>query len=165
MIEEAADEQRYRRSAQGTPAGQGGGHAKLSGLLTALQNLAASLLAILQTRLELISVEVEEEWLRLAGFLVLGLVCLFCVGMVILLLTALIIAVFWDTYRIQAMVALVLAFALAGVLVWRTLTTRFRNKPAFLGATLAELGRDSEQLRGQSCEQPLEQPWSAGDAR
>jgi uncharacterized membrane protein YqjE len=145
MIEDAADEQGYRRSSQGAPASQGG----LSGLLTALQNLAASLLAILQTRLELISVEVEEEWLRLAGFLVLGLVCLFCAGMVILLLTALVIAVFWDTYRMQAMVALVLVFALAGVLLWHTLKTRFRNKPAFLGATLAELGRDSEQLREQ----------------
>jgi uncharacterized membrane protein YqjE len=161
MIEEAVDEQGYRRSAQGAPASQGG----LSGLLAALQNLAASLLAILQTRLELISVEVEEEWLRLAGFFVLGLICLFCASMAILLLTALVIAVFWDTYRIQAMVVLVLAFALAGALVWRTLTTRFRNKPAFLGATLAELGRDSEQLRGQSSEQPREQPWSAGDAR
>jgi uncharacterized membrane protein YqjE len=164
MIDDAADERRYRHGSQGTPAGQGGGPAKLSGLLTALQNLAASLLAILQTRLELVTVEIEEEWLRLAGFLVLGLVCLFCASMVVLLLTALVIVVFWDTYRLQAMTALVLAFALAGVLVWRTLSTRFRNKPAFLGATLAELGRDSEQLREQSNKHPHEQPQRADNA-
>ncbi len=147
MIDDAADERRYRHSSQGAQAGQGGGRAKLGSLLTALQNLSASLLAIMQTRLELASVEVEEEWLRLSGFLALGLICLFCASMAVLLLTALVIAVFWDTYRLQAITALALAFALAGALVWRTLSTRFRNKPAFLGATLAELGRDSEKLR------------------
>jgi uncharacterized membrane protein YqjE len=156
MIEGGADEHDFQPSPPGARAGRAG----LSGLLSALQNFTASLLAILQTRLELVAVEIEEEWLRLAGFLVLGLICLFCAGMTLLLLTAFVIAVFWDTHRLQAILLLALVFALGGAMLWHTLATRFRNKPAFLGATLAEIGRDCEQLRAQAHEQPRR----AGDA-
>ena len=41
--------------------------------LHALQNLGGSFLAIVRTRLELLSTEIKEEWLRLARFALIAL--------------------------------------------------------------------------------------------
>ena len=75
-------------------------------LLRALQNLGGSFLAVVQTRLELLSTEFEEEWLRLAGFVLIALAALFCIGVVIVLAEVFAVAAFWDSYRLSAIVAL-----------------------------------------------------------
>lgn len=120
----------------------------MSSLLASLQNLAASVLAILQTRFELLTVEVEEEWLRLIGFVAIGLIGLFCAGMAVVLLTGLLVALFWDTYRMPAIAVLATLFAITSALLWRDMLNRFRAKPPFLFATIKEIQKDIQQLRG-----------------
>lgn len=119
----------------------------MGSLLASLQNLAASVLAILQTRFELLTVEVEEEWLRLIGFIAIGLIGLFCAGMAIVLLTGLIVALFWDTYRMPAIAILAAIFAVASAWLWRDMLLRFPAKPPFLFATIQEIQKDIQQLR------------------
>lgn len=113
-------------------------------LLRALQNLGGSFLSIVQTRLELLSTEIEEEWFRLAGFALLALAAFFCVGVAIVLAVVFIVAAFWDSYRLPAIVALGAVFALIAVVLWRTLVMRYAAKPALFAASLKELRKDRE---------------------
>ncbi len=114
-------------------------------LLRALQNLGGSFLAIVQTRLELLSTEIEEEWLRLAGFALIALAALFCVAVAVLLAVVFIVAAFWDSYRLTAVVALAAAFAVTAVVLWRVLVMRFAAKPRLFAASLKELRKDRER--------------------
>ncbi len=113
-------------------------------LLRALQNLGGSFLSIVQTRLELLSTEIEEEWLRLAGFALLALAALFCIGVAIVLAVVFIVAAFWDSYRLSAIVALGAVFALIAVVLWRVLVMRYAAKPPLFAASLKELRKDRE---------------------
>jgi len=114
-------------------------------LLRSLQNLGGSFLAIVQTRLELLSTEFEEEWLRLAGFALLAVAALFCVGAAIVLGVVFIVAAFWDSYRLSAIVGLGAAFVLIAIVLWRVLVMRYAAKPPLFAASLKELRKDRER--------------------
>lgn len=119
-----------------------------SNFLRAGQRLVGSAIAILQTRLELLSTEVEEEWLRIAGLIMIGLAALFCVGMAIMLLVALVVVAFWDSYRLLSISLLASAFAIAAWVFWRSLMMRYQSKPRLFAATLDELGKDQAAISG-----------------
>ena len=67
------------------------------GLLESLTILAGTLVAIAHTRLDLLSVDLEEERAHLLSLLVLTLAALFCLGIGVVLVTILIVVAFWDT--------------------------------------------------------------------
>ena len=113
-------------------------------LLRALQNLGGTILAIVQTRLELLSTEFEEEWLRIAGFALLALAALFCVSVAIVLAVVFVVAAFWDSYRLSTIVALGAVFVLIAVVLGRIPVVRYAAKPALFAASLKELRRDRE---------------------
>lgn len=113
-------------------------------LLRALQNLGGSFLVIVQTRLELLSTEIEEEWLRLAGFALIAMAALFCVGVAISLAVVFTVAAFWDSYRLSAIVTLGAVFVVIAVVPWRVLVMRFAAKPSLFAASLKELRKDRE---------------------
>jgi uncharacterized membrane protein YqjE len=115
--------------------------------LDALRNLAGSLMAMLQTRLELASVELAEERSRLMKMALLACFGLVFFGMALVTLTILIAIVFWDDYRWQAiglLIGVYLAACAACLLVARNLG---RNAPPLFEATLAEIDKDREILR------------------
>lgn len=117
--------------------------------------LGASLLAMLQTRLELAAVELEEESQRLLGYVLLSLLALFLCGIAIVLFALLVVVLFWDSYRIQAVLGMALLFAGAGALIGIRVRASFAAKPRLLGATLGELNKDINYVRnaGSSNEQ------------
>lgn len=104
--------------------------------------LGATLVAMLQTRAELAAVEVEEESLRFLSYMVRALLALLLVGIAVVLGVFLVILLFWDSYRIEAVVG-VMALLL-GASAWLGLQVRadIRNKPRLLGATIAEINKD-----------------------
>lgn len=117
-----------------------------SGLLASVKALCSTLLGIARTRLELIANELEEERLRLTRLFVFGFLALFFFGMGVLVLSLLVVVVFWDTYRLAAIagVALVhLIIALYCLMSARKLAAR---KPRLFSATLAEIGKDRAAL-------------------
>ncbi|RJX33323.1 MAG: hypothetical protein C4516_01980 [Oxalobacter sp.] len=109
--------------------------------------MARTLIAMMQTRAELLAVEIEEEVLRLFAYLMLSLVALFCFGIAALLAIALIIILFWDTHRIAVVIGLIGVFGVAGVVIMWQLNKRLHNKPRFLSATLNEMSKDLEALK------------------
>ena len=126
--------------------GDGEAPAGIAGnLLHSLQNLGGSFLAIVQTRLELLSTEIEEEWLRLAGFVLLALAALFCVSVAIVLAVVFVVAAFWDSYRLSAIVGLGAVFVLIAAVLWRMLVMRYAAKPPLFAASLKELRKDRER--------------------
>jgi uncharacterized membrane protein YqjE len=70
------------------------------GLLASLTALAATLVAIVHTRLDLLSSDLEEERAHVLSLLVLSLSALFFLGIGVLLVTLLVVVAFWDTYRL-----------------------------------------------------------------
>lgn len=112
--------------------------------------LAATLLATVQTRIELAAVEIEEESLRYFSCLLLSLAAMFCLGMAIILGVLLIVVLYWETHRVAALLTLIVLFSLASTMLWLRLRSRYRNKPRLLAHTTGELSRDTEMLRPQS---------------
>jgi uncharacterized membrane protein YqjE len=116
-------------------------------ILESLARLTGNLLGIVQTRLELVSVEVEEELARYASYLLTLLIALFCAGIAVLLAILLLVAVFWDSHREAVLLCLILLFGGGAVGLGLYLRTALRNKPRLLGHTLAELSKDTSALR------------------
>ena len=112
--------------------------------------LAATVLETLHTRLELVSVEVEEEMLRYSSYLLWVVVALFCAGVAILLGILLIVVIFWDSHREAVLLSLISVFTGVALYLGWWLRKSIRNKPKLLGFTLDELRRDTSTLRGSS---------------
>jgi uncharacterized membrane protein YqjE len=113
---------------------------------SSLRGMGAAALGLLHDHLELLGIELQEQkaaslrQLLCAGLaLVFGLLLLFALSVLVLLL-------FWDSHRLQAIVALCLFHGVGCLLaLWRLLVT-LRQPSSPFSATLAELARDREQL-------------------
>ncbi|MFZ6675972.1 phage holin family protein [Undibacterium sp. Xuan67W] len=119
-------------------------------IVDSVARLAATLIGILHTRLELISVEVEEELTRFSSYLLWSLVALFCAGVAVLLLILLLIAAFWDSYRMAVLLSLLAVFSGAAIGLGWWLRQNMLTKPRLLASTLAELRKDASALRDSS---------------
>jgi len=116
------------------------------GLYESLKTLAATLVAIGHTRLELLSTELEEERERVQSMLISSLVALFCLGLGALLTTLLIVVAFWDTHRLLVVGLLAALFLTAGAAAWMSALHKARIKPRLFQASLSELVKDREHL-------------------
>lgn len=116
------------------------------GLLDSLTVLAATLVAIAQTRLDLLSADLEEERERLLSLLVLILTGMFCLGVGVVLAGILLVVLFWDTHRILLLGALAGVFLAGGVSVWLFAMHKARTGPRMFSASLSELSKDRQQL-------------------
>lgn len=118
-----------------------------AGIVPSLRKLAATLVALLRTRFELLATEIEEERVRLLQLLLWAAGALFFLAVGILLLVILLVAVFWDSsHRISAIVALAGVFLAAGVGMGIGVRNRMHARPRLFSASLDELARDKDQL-------------------
>ncbi|HKQ83243.1 MAG TPA: phage holin family protein [Steroidobacteraceae bacterium] len=124
-----------------------------TGLFKSLGNLLHTVLTIAQTRLELITTELQEEVQRAARLLAIAFVALVC-GFLSLLLAALtVVFAFWDTHRVLASIGVTVAFVLFTAIAIGVMRARLRSKPRLLDASLTELARDRDELRSHLREQ------------
>ncbi len=105
------------------------------------------MLAMVQTRLELAAIEIEEESQRLLGYFALVLLALVLFGVAMLLLALAIILVFWDSYRLPAAFGLAALFGAGAGVAWYQLQARFASRPRLLAATVGELNKDINFIR------------------
>jgi uncharacterized membrane protein YqjE len=117
-----------------------------AGIVQSLRNLAATLVAVLHTRLELLVTEIEEERARLLEVLLWTAAALFCLGVAVALLVLLLIAVFWDTHRIAVIATLAAVFLAAGICIAAGTRNRMHGRSRLFSASLDELARDRDQL-------------------
>jgi uncharacterized membrane protein YqjE len=107
----------------------------------------ATLLASLQTRVELAATEVEEHTLRYFSTLVLTLAAMFFGGIAIVLAVLLMVVLFWETNRVGLLVGLTLLFGVIGVILGLRARRRMQHQPKLLVHTLGELQSDTELLQ------------------
>jgi uncharacterized membrane protein YqjE len=124
-----------------SPAG-----APATGLFRSLSKLLATLFAVAQTRLELLTTEVQEEIQRATALLIWGAVALLSAGIGIFFIGITIILAFWDTHRLPA--ALAVTGVVVGICVVSLviLSRKVRGRVRLLHATRTELAKDREQL-------------------
>lgn len=116
------------------------------GLFRSLSKLLATLFAIAQTRLELLTTEVQEEIERATALLAWGSVALLSAGIGIFFVGITIILAFWDTHRLAAALAVtgvVVAICVVSLVI---LSRKIRGRTRLLHATRTELAKDREQL-------------------
>jgi uncharacterized membrane protein YqjE len=116
------------------------------GLMESLQRMAGTLLAIFQTRLDLLSSEMEEERLNIGQMLLYGSIALFFFGLAIVLLTILIVVLLWDSYRLPVLGSFIVLYFVAGFLAWSATRSVAREKSKLFSASLAALAEDRDQL-------------------
>jgi uncharacterized membrane protein YqjE len=116
------------------------------GLLQSLTVFAGTLVAIAYTRLDLLSTDLEEEREHLLSLLLLALTALFCLGVGVVLATILLVAVFWDTYRLQVLGALVGFFLVTGMAAFGFAIHKAKSKPRLFSTSMSELLKDRQQL-------------------
>ncbi|GAA0846443.1 MAG: hypothetical protein CL858_25465 [Cupriavidus sp.] len=115
--------------------------------LDSLRNLTGSVVSMLQTRLELASVELAEERARLMKVALLACFGLVFFSMALMTFTLLIAILFWETYRWQAIGAIVVFYVICAAICLLVARNKVRNAPPLFEATLAELDKDREMLR------------------
>jgi len=129
------------------PAAPGGQAPRPAGLVASLRGVLVSMLGIAGTRIELIGLEVAQEKERLVGLLFTALAAAFALSLAVLLVTFLVIAHFWDSYRLTAIGGFVLLYAALGGWLIAGLKRELETHPPLFSATLAELEKDRDALR------------------
>lgn len=117
------------------------------GISGALSQFAASIVALFQTRLELVTVEFEEERERAKDMLVLTVIATVFFSFALIVLSVLIVFLFWETHPVMALVGVMLVYVVIGASAVVVLQRRRLTRP--FAATLAELERDVQSLRGK----------------
>lgn len=132
----------------------GAAHGGESGsLLSALKNIATTLLAGGKTRLELLGNEIEEEKLRVVRLVIIGQAMMFCLGIGIVLGVAWLTTLLWESRAVVIGGFAALFLVLAGVLVGRFREAAQRQDRIF-AASLAELEEDLRQLKAALGHEP-----------
>ena len=115
-------------------------------LLNSLKNLTVTLIAIVHTRLELLSTDLEEGRERFISLLAMAFVSLFSLCFGAVLLTILIVVVFWDTHRLLVLGSLTGLFLIAGAVLGAIVIGKLKSMPRMFEASLAELIKDHQEI-------------------
>ncbi|WP_068636228.1 phage holin family protein [Thauera butanivorans] len=112
-----------------------------------LRGIADAALQTLQTRLELLALEAQEEKLRLARLAINIVLCGLLLGFGLVFLMVFLTVLFWEEHRLLAL-GLSTAICLGGALFTATNVARdFKQGSRLFAASLAELARDRDALR------------------
>ena len=116
-------------------------------LSASLKGLTATVLELLQLRLELLSVEAQEEVLRVGGLLVYGAVAVAFLSLGLGFLAMLITVALWDTHRLLPLAVFTGVFIGLGFVAAWFARERLRSGTRLFSATVEELKQDREELR------------------
>jgi len=118
-----------------------------SGLFRSITQFVASLVTLTQTRLELLTTELQEEVQRVASLAIYAFVALLAAMLGLFFLGLATVIVFWDTHRVLAAWLVTATFFVLAVIAVVILVAKTRSQPPILDATLSELKKDAARLR------------------
>jgi len=129
------------------PEDAGGDPPERAGLLASLRQMFGTVLEIIQTRIEIVANEFEEEREHLQSMVLQGLVAflLFAVGL--LLLTLFVILLFWEEQRLVVIGIFAGVYLFLGIFGILRVRSKQKRRPRLLSATLDELRQDRDDLR------------------
>ncbi|OGA15378.1 MAG: hypothetical protein A3G25_15980 [Betaproteobacteria bacterium RIFCSPLOWO2_12_FULL_63_13] len=117
------------------------------GLLDSLKALARSLLAIGQTRLEIISGEIEEQRVLFLREALLTVIAAFCLGMGIIFGAVFVILIAPAEFRAHVAALFAVFFFVACGALFAVLRAARDGRPKAFAATIQELGKDRDSLQ------------------
>ena len=115
-------------------------------LLSSIKNLAATGASIAQTRLELLSVDVQVARSKFLQSLIMIVSALFFLFFGLVMFALLIVIYSWESDRILALSLLTGAFISIGVILAAIVIQSLRTMPKLFEASIAELAKDAEEL-------------------
>ena len=120
-----------------------------SRLLRSAVQLLDTVWQAVQTRGELLTTEVEEEFARVGRVLLLGMATLLVGILGALIAGFVVVLVFWETHRLAAALAVLGMFLLGAVFCGLAVRRELRARRRLFEAALTELARDVARLRRQ----------------
>lgn len=117
-----------------------------AGLFTSSRRLAASLLEMVQTRLEIVSGEFEEERERLQELVVYGLMSLLLISFGVIFLTLVVVLLLWEEHRFAVLGAFAVIYLGLGAFAFAMMRRKLRERSRLFAATIAELKKDRQSL-------------------
>jgi uncharacterized membrane protein YqjE len=115
-------------------------------LLSSIKGLAATGASIAQTRLELLSIDVQIARSKFISLLVMIVCALFFLFFGLVMLALLIVIYSWEADRMMALALLTAAFLSIGIVLAVLITQSLRTMPKLFEASIAELAKDREAL-------------------
>ena len=115
-------------------------------LLSSIKGLVSTGASIAQTRLELISVDVQIARTKFIGLLVMIVSALFFLFFGLVMLALFIVIYSWESDRMMALGLLSSAFLLIGLIMAAMIMQSLRTMPKLFEASIAELAKDREAL-------------------
>lgn len=115
-----------------------------------LRSSIAGALGILQTRLELLATEFQEEKLRLGGLLGYAAAAFFFLGFGAVMLALFLTVLLWDSHRLLALGIFTALFLAIGILAALAAARIGRQGSRLFAASIAELAQDREMIRPEN---------------
>jgi hypothetical protein len=115
-------------------------------LLSSLKNLVSTVVSNAQTRLELISTDVQIARNQFLGLLIMLIFTLFFLFFGLVMLALLIVIYSWETDRILALSLLTSGFLAVGIILALVVIRSLKTMPKLFEATIAELAKDRQEL-------------------
>lgn len=123
---------------EGSPPTEGGIFSSVARLLQTLRD-------VVENRFELFLVEMKEERIRLFDAIFLLAIGIVCAVMTLVMITLVVIVIFWDTHRILVMTLVTLAYGISAALAIVKLRNRLLGWQAF-SATIEQIKKDRSCL-------------------
>jgi uncharacterized membrane protein YqjE len=115
-------------------------------LLSSLKNIVATGSSIAQTRLELLSVDVQIARSKFVSLLVMIVCALFFLFFGLVMLSLLIVIYSWETNRMLALGLLTIGFISIGLILTFLAMRSLQTMPKLFEASIAEFAKDREEL-------------------
>jgi uncharacterized membrane protein YqjE len=122
----------------------------LPGILNSFRQFADGVLGSVHDRLELFSVELQEEKLRIFRILILINAAIFSACLALIFFSLLVVYLFWDSARLWVLGGFTVFYAVACVLLIRSIKKFVAAQPPVFEATRHELGADRKALSPHS---------------
>jgi uncharacterized membrane protein YqjE len=119
-----------------------------SGLASSLRSLVGNGLGLLQTRLELLSIEAKEERVRLLSLLTYGALAFVLLSFGLMFLALLVTVLLWDSHRLLALGIFTAIFLTSGLIALIAMLRQARTPSKLFAASIAELAQDRAALQG-----------------
>ncbi len=115
-------------------------------LLSSIKNIVATGASIAQTRLELLSIDVQIARSKFISLLVMIVCALFFLFFGLVMLSLLIVIYSWESNRILALGLITCAFITIGLILVLLVMQSLRTMPKLFEASIAEFAKDREEL-------------------
>ena len=113
-----------------------------AGILHSVRTFADNLLATVQDRIELVSVELQEEKLRLIKVFIWISAAIFSSVLALMFASITIVYLFWESARLAALIGLTTLYAAATVVIIVAFKAYIARQPKPFAATIAEIKND-----------------------